>query len=233
VRTDRSSAGDALVLLSGGLDSTVALAMAASGGPRPVAALFFDYGQHAARREASAARRVAAHYGCDFERVALPWLAGASSSRLVAGTGATPARRRSRLGKTSPREVWVENRNGIFIAIAALYAAERGCAAVIAGFNREEARAFPDNTEAFLRRTNRALEFGVRARVRVASPTIRLAKREIVLRGIELGVPGRHVWSCYRGGARMCGTCESCLRLRRAVAGTAAARLVRFGKRSA
>ncbi len=233
MRTDRSSAGDALVLLSGGLDSTVALAMAASRGPRPVAALFVDYGQHAARREASAARRIASRYGCAFLRVALPWIARESSSRLVAGKGAPPSWRRSRLGDPAPRDVWVENRNGILIAVAALFAAERGCGTVIAGFNREEARAFPDNSEAFLRRTNGALELGLRARVRAASPTIRLTKREIALAGIELGVPWRLIWSCYRGGRSMCGSCESCLRLRRAVRGTAAARLVRFGKEPA
>ena len=204
--------------------------MAAADGPRPATALFFDYGQHASRREAASARRIAGRYGCSFERLALPWLARESSSSLIAGKGAPPAWRRSRLEEISPREVWVENRNGIFIAIAALYAIERGCGTVIVGFNREEGRVFPDNTERYLRRANRALELGVRRTVRVASPTVRLTKRTIVRRGIELDVPWRDVWSCYRGAARMCGTCESCLRLRRAVAGTAAERLVRFGK---
>ena len=232
MKTERSSAGDALVLLSGGLDSTVALAMAASRGPRPVAALFADYGQHAARREASAARRIASHYGCVFLRVALPWIARESSSPLIAGKGTPPSWSRSRLG-AAPREVWVENRNGILIAVAALFAAERGCGTVIAGFNREEARAFPDNSEAYLRRTNSALELGLRAPVRAASPTIRLTKREIALSGIELGVPWRLIWSCYRGGRSMCGSCESCLRLRDAVRGTAAARFIQFGKEPA
>ncbi len=204
--------------------------MAVERGPRPVAALFFDYGQHAARREAAAARWIAARYGCAFERVALPWLARESGSSLIAGKGSPPRWRRSRLADASPRGVWVENRNGIFIAIAALYAAERGCGTVIVGFNREEARAFPDNTERFLRRANDALELSVRAAVRVASPTVRLTKRGIVRRGIELGVPWSRLWSCYRGAARMCGSCESCLHLRRAVAGTEAERLVRFGK---
>lgn len=208
----------------------MALAIAATEGPAPAIALFLDYGQHAARREEAAARRIAARYGCRFERLSLPWLAAAARSALIAGKGRPPRWSASRLEDDAPRSVWVENRNGLFVDIAAVYAARHRCGVVIVGFNREEARAFPDNSAAYLRRLNRALELGVRHPVRVESPTLSLTKRGIVRRGLELGIPWQDLWSCYRGGERMCGICESCLRLRRAAAGTPAARRLRFGK---
>jgi 7-cyano-7-deazaguanine synthase len=101
-------------------------------------------------------------------------------------------------------------------------AAAKGCGVVIVGFNREEAQDFPDNGEDFLASVNASLEIGAGAPVRVESPTVALVKREIVARGIGLGIPWTNLWSCYRGGERMCGLCESCGRLRRAIAGTSA-----------
>jgi 7-cyano-7-deazaguanine synthase len=229
VRTNNRGSKRSVVLLSGGLDSTVALALAAQSGPWPVAALFFDYGQHAAAREDHAARRIAGRYGLSYERIELPWLAKLSSSALVAGKGEPPVWAERLLDDRAARAVWVENRNGIFVDIAACYASETGSDTVIVGFNREEASAFPDNSEEYLARMNRALELGCRRRVRIESPTLAMGKRDIVERALDLAIPWELLWSCYRGGERMCGSCESCLRLARAIAGTAAAPLVRFG----
>jgi 7-cyano-7-deazaguanine synthase len=196
----------------------------------PNAALFFDYGQHAARREETAARRIAEHYRLPFELIELPWLARFSGSALIAGKGEPPQWSQRLLDDRSTRDVWVENRNGIFMNIAAFYAAETGCDAVIVGFNREEASAFPDNSEEYLARINSSLVLGLIKPVRVESPTLLMGKREIAERALELGIPWGLLWSCYRGGETMCGSCESCLRLGRAVAGTPAERLVRLGK---
>lgn len=230
VKTDASGSRRAVVLLSGGLDSTVALALAESEGSTPAAALFFDYGQHAARREADAARRIADFYRLPLERIELPWLARVSKSALVSGAGGPPRWSADRLDDAAPRAVWVENRNGIFINIAAFYAAEYGCGEIIVGFNREEAEAFPDNGEEFVARINRSLERSLERRVRVVSPTLRMTKREIVERSLALDIPWELLWSCYRGEERPCGSCESCLRLKRAVAGTPAERRVCFEK---
>lgn len=233
MKIEAPRAGRAITLLSGGLDSTVALALAGTEGWEPAAALFFDYGQHAARREEDAARRIAGHYRVTFERLDLPWLARLSTSALVAGSREIPSWSVEALDDAAPRAVWVENRNGIFINIAAFYAAERGSEGVIVGFNREEAAAFPDNSEAYLERTNGVLELGLARRVRVVSPTLRMTKREIVERALALEIPWELLWSCYRGGEAPCGSCESCLRLKRAVAGTPAERRVKFGKEDA
>jgi 7-cyano-7-deazaguanine synthase len=222
-----------VVLLSGGLDSAAAVALAPEAGYEPAAALFFDYGQRAARREERAARGIAAHYLIPFERVELPWMAGVSKSTLLAPAGEPAPWSLDRLDDAAPRAVWVENRNGIFINIAAFYAAERGLDAIVAGFNREEAEAFPDNGEAYVERMNAALELGCSRPVRVESPTLRMTKREIAARALALDFPWELLWSCYRGGDLPCGSCESCLRLKRAVEGTAAESRVTFDKEDA
>lgn len=233
MKTEAARAGRAVALLSGGLDSTVALALAGTEGWESVAALFFDYGQRAARREEHAARSIAGRYRVPFERLDLPWLARLSTSALVSRVSEVPSWSAEELDDAAPRTVWVENRNGIFINIAAFYAAELGCARVIVGFNREEAAAFPDNSERFLERTNGVLELGLARPVRVVSPTLRMTKREIVEAALALEIPWELLWSCYRGGEMLCGSCESCVRLRRAVAGTPAERRVKFGKEDA
>jgi 7-cyano-7-deazaguanine synthase len=233
VRTRDRASERAVVLLSGGLDSTAAVALASEAGCEPAAALFFDYGQHAARKEEIAARGIAGLYHIPFERIELPWMARFSKSALVAPAGEPPRWSPDRLDDTAPRAVWVENRNGIFVNIAAFCAAERGMAAVVVGFNREEAAAFPDNSEEFVDRVNRALELSLGRRVRVVAPTLRMTKREIAERALALDIPWELLWSCYRGGDLPCGSCESCLRLKRAVRGTGAEGRVRFEKEDA
>jgi 7-cyano-7-deazaguanine synthase len=233
VRTSDRASGRAVALLSGGLDSAAAVALAPEVGCEPAAALFFDYGQRAARREELAAGRIAGFYHIPFERIELPWMARLSKSALVAGAGEPPRWSPDRLDDGAPRAVWVENRNGILIDVAAFYAAELAWDAVIVGFNREEAVAFPDNSEEYVDRVNRALELSLRRRVRVVAPTLAMTKREIVERALALDFPWELLWSCYGGGKLPCGSCESCMRLKRAVEGTSARGRVKFEKEDA
>jgi 7-cyano-7-deazaguanine synthase len=210
-----------VVLLSGGLDSAVCLGYAVRDG-QVVLALTFDYGQLAARREIEAAAALAAHYGVAHQVVALPFLPAITTTGLVTGED-IPEPEVARLddqeeAMARAARVWVPNRNGIFLNIAAAFAEHLGAAAVVAGFNREEAAAFPDNSAAFVAAATEALRYSTRGRVRVVSYTQQLTKVEIVELGRRLGVPLELVWSCYRGGETMCGRCESCQRFLRAVA---------------
>lgn len=221
-----------VALLSGGLDSAVALALAFER-LKPVSALFLDYNQLAASREEASAGSVAERFGLPLDIVRLPWFGEISSSKLIAGKGEPAVTESGGVGSAAgsgPGDVWVENRNGIFINIAAAYACGKGCSAVVVGFNGEEAGIFPDNSEDYLRRINRSLELGTRNRVRVESPTVSMTKREIVEEGLRLGIPWSFIWSCYEGGEFMCGACQSCRFLRGAVVGTRAEDLVRFAK---
>lgn len=197
----------------------------------PGKALYFDYDQRARLKEHDAAGKIAGHYGLRLERVELPWLGRISSSALITGGNDLP--RVVGLdgeGGAVSRIVWVENRNGIFINIAAAYAAAGGCGTVIVGFNREEAVTFPDNSEEFLESVNDALAIGAGSPVSVKSPTISMDKSGIVQEGLRLEIPWNLLWSCYRGGRLMCGFCESCRRLKRALEGTPAEREVQFSK---
>jgi 7-cyano-7-deazaguanine synthase len=233
VRISGQTPGKAVVLLSGGLDSAAAAAIAPAAGYEPSAALFFDYGQRAARNEERAARGIAGRYALAFERIDLPWMARLSKSALVARGAEPPRWTAGMLDDASPRDVWVENRNGIFVNAAAFYAAERGMDAVVVGFNREEAAAFPDNSAEFVDRINRAFELSLAAAVRVVAPTLGMTKREIAARALAGDFPWELLWSCYRGGDAQCGRCESCLRLKRAVEGTPAQGRVHFEKEDA
>jgi 7-cyano-7-deazaguanine synthase len=203
----------AVAILSGGLDSTVSLAVATR--KMEVAlALTFDYGQRAAARERQASARIAKHYRIPHTVIEIPWLAGLTRTALVNRKARLP---RHEMSVRSAKAVWVPNRNGCFIEIAAAHAESRGARRLITGFNREEAATFPDNSKAYVGAVNRALAFSTANGVEVVSYTIDLDKKAIVRLGRKLRAPLKHVWPCYEGGRAWCGSCESCLRSLRAL----------------
>ncbi|MDI6709450.1 MAG: 7-cyano-7-deazaguanine synthase QueC [Thermoanaerobacterales bacterium] len=212
---------DAVILLSGGLDSAVNLAFGVRNF-RFRMAITAHYGQMAAEREISAARALAAHYGVPHQTVDLPFMRGPGGGALL-GCGTVPEPDPAALddpaqAAASARRVWVPNRNGLLVNVAAFFAEAMGCTRIVCGFNREEAATFPDNSEEFVAAVNDALRRSTLCGVQVVSFTQRLSKDEIVSLGDTLGVPWELIWSCYRGGEKPCGSCESCRRLARAVA---------------
>ena len=209
-----------ILLLSAGLDSTVNLKCALDRG-RVVAALTFDYGQRAAQHEKRSAAAMCERFGIRHEIVPLRWLGRITRSALVSRNRTLPHPKRGRLddptaAQRSAERVWVPNRNGLFLAAAAAFAEGLGVEQVVAGFNTEEAATFPDNSPEFVQAYNRALRLSTRTRVRVKSYTARSRKVSILKLGLKIGAPLDLVWCCYEGGQRMCGRCESCLRLVRA-----------------
>ncbi len=210
-----------IVLLSGGLDSAVNLAFAVRN-LEVVLCLTADYGQLAAEREIAAARALADYYGVRHRVVTLPFLRELGRSALTGGAVAVPEPQVSDLedpewAGEAARQVWVPNRNGLLVNVAACFAEALGCQRIITGFNREEARTFPDNTLSFVDAANRALVYSTMGEVRVLSYTQMLDKAEIVALGRRLQVPWSLIWSCYRGQDQPCGVCASCVRLRRAL----------------
>jgi 7-cyano-7-deazaguanine synthase len=207
-----------VALLSGGLDSGVAAAMFLAAGHRLAACVFCDYGQRARQPEEQAARRLAARWHVAFVPVALPWLgdlARAAGSRLLPGTGDLPAGTAAVPGDAaSAAAVWVPARNAVFVAIAAAHAEALRADCVVAGFNREEAATFPDNSPEFLAAGTTFLRHGTRTGVAVQSPTLALDKPAIVARARSLGFTAADFWSCYGPGPEPCRHCESCLRSR-------------------
>jgi 7-cyano-7-deazaguanine synthase len=208
-----------LVLLSGGLDSTVALALALREGKVGLA-LTADYGQRSAAREVEAARRIAAILGVEHSVVDLRFLGRLGKSALTEATSTLPTPSEKDLSgeaaKASADRVWVPNRNGLLVNVAAAFAEALGMGAVVVGFNAEEGETFPDNTPRFVDAVNDSLALSTRERVRLTSPTLHLSKSRIVIEGRKAGAPLEWVWPCYEGGDRLCGRCESCMRFERA-----------------
>jgi len=212
----------AIVLLSGGLDSAVNLKQAADQ-EGVTLALTFDYGQRAARREAAAAAAMCHQLGLRHRLVRLAWLADVTQSALVNLQAAIPEVTVNQLdeervaGGETARAVWVPNRNGVFVNIAAAFAESLGAQKVVTGFNAEEAATFPDNSAAFVSACNALLRLSVATPVSAISYTQSLTKPEIVQLGRSIGAPLGFIWSCYYGGLEHCGRCESCARLERAL----------------
>lgn len=213
----------AVTVLSSGLDSSVALAMTLEQGWSVPLALTFDYGQRAAEREVGHAAKIAAHFGIPHRAIHLPWFKDfGRAGSLVHRAEHLPYPERADLsdlayGKTSAKAVWVPNRNGVFLEIAAGFAENLEAEAIIVGFNKEEAITFPDNSLAYVESLNHAFTYSTANHVQVHSPTVEMDKTEIVAEANRLGFPLSLVWSCYENGHRMCRKCESCKRLERAL----------------
>lgn len=212
----------AVILLSGGLDSAYNLWKAKAEGVDIRLALTFDYGQRASNREISTAKALTKKLNINQQVVEITWFSSFTTSSLVNRSAAVPVAEEVSVDdfdqstKTAAR-VWVPNRNGIFLNIAAGFAEGLGAEAVIPGFNKEEAATFPDNSQAFQDALEKSFKFSTATAVRVFSYSTSLNKTEIVREGRTLGLPFGELWPCYFANEKICGQCESCLRFKRAL----------------
>ncbi len=200
-----------MVLLSGGMDSATCLALASKEAP-PVHALSFLYGQRHAR-ELSSATALARHFRvAEHHLVRLP-LAGLLSSSLTSADARLPSGgpRRGRVPST-----YVPARNTILLSIALGYAESHHLGTIYFGANAIDYSGYPDCRPEFLRAFQRLARLGTRAgserrsAPHVRAPLLTLSKTGIVRLGERLRVPWELSWSCYAGGRRPCGTCDSC-----------------------
>jgi 7-cyano-7-deazaguanine synthase len=209
-----------IILLSAGLDSTVNLKCALDAG-RVLKALTFDYGQRAAKREIACAAAQCARFGINHEIIRLPWLKAITRTALVADKP-LPKPKAALLDNAdaaarAAARVWVPNRNGVFLEIAAAFADSLNADQIVPGFNAEEAATFPDNSAEYGRALTKALKFSTRDGVKVKCYTSRKRKTALLRHGMKIGAALDLIWCCYQGGRRMCGQCESCMRFVRAV----------------
>ncbi len=202
-----------VVLFSGGIDSTAALAWALKT-KNGVAALTFDYGQRH-RVEVKMARIAARNARVPFTllRVDLGQVGG---SALTDPRIPVPRMKRIPPSAGGPPITYVPFRNGIFLAMAAAWAEARGAREIVVGFNVIDSPSYPDTRPAFVRAMERALNQGTRAafgggRLRILAPFINLKKSDIIKRGLALGADFSRSISCYAGGEVPCGACSSCL----------------------
>jgi len=209
-----SASRRAVVLLSGGMDSATALAVAAKSGYE-IHALSFDYGQRHGR-ELNSARKIASHFDVREHlvlRIPLGDLGGSAltDKNIPVPEGKGPWRRGASIPPT-----YVPGRNLIFLSFAAAYAEILGAEAVFIGANALDYSGYPDCRPDFLRQLEKTVKKGTKRGVagrplKMIAPLLSLSKADIVRLGASLGVPFQLTWSCYRGGKRPCGRCDSCL----------------------
>ena len=208
----------AVVLLSGGLDSVYNLYRAIEKWPGQVGALFIQYGQRAAEPELKAARYFAELNNVPLQTVDLAplfqWDQSALTSDRKVPTSEVDIQSDS-ASESSAKQVWVANRNGVFLSVAAAFAEQLGADFVIPGFNREEAQTFPDNSVGYIEAMNQSLLFSTRNGVQVSCFSQDMDKVEIAKDSQRLGIDFGSLWSCYMAGPEPCGKCESCQRMER------------------
>lgn len=210
----------AIVLLSGGLDSVVSLASIRNQCSN-VLALTFNYGQKSFEAEKNASTKIADYYSIKHKIIDLDWLSLISKSSLTTAETIPYIDKKNldniKISQVTAKSVWVPNRNGLFVNIAACFADSFNFDLIIIGANKEEGATFKDNSKEFINAVNESLKNSVNADVKVLAPLIDMSKEEIVKLGIELNVPFKYVYSCYSNKNKHCGMCESCQRLKRAL----------------
>lgn len=206
----------ALVLFSGGVDSTTCLGIAVDKyGADNVIALSVYYGQKHVR-EVEAADKIAAHFGVKLKTLDLTTIFADSDCSLLNGSSQDIPKESyaSQLSKTngSPVSTYVPFRNGLFLASAASIAISNGCGVIYYGAHSDDAagNAYPDCSSDFNESISRAVYIGSGNQVKIEAPFVNLTKAEVVEIGLKLGVPYELTWSCYEGGDVPCGVCGTC-----------------------
>jgi 7-cyano-7-deazaguanine synthase len=208
---ERASNKRALVICSGGLDSTTAARWTQLQGFE-ITLLHFQYGCRAETREMQAVKEIAQALDCDYRFEDLSWLGKLGGSSL---TDTSLNITRNEVGAEFPHE-WVPARNLIFTALSAGLCDRYGYDTLVLGLNLEEGGAYPDNTTEFYELLDKVCDIGTLSRPRILSPLAEKVKHEIVSMALEINAPIQHSWSCYHGNEHHCGQCGPCYMRRNA-----------------
>ena len=204
------SAPLAIALLSGGLDSATAAALALEAGHR-VIGLSFDYGQRH-RRELSAAQTIASNLELDEHHCISVDLAAWGGSALTDPQLSVPS---DGVQDNVIPPTYVPGRNTVFIAIGLSLAEAKGAQRLVLGVNAVDYSGYPDcrpdYLDAFQTLAHLSSKAGREGRgIQLWAPLVSWSKTRIVDEALRLGVPIEHTWSCYSGGESPCGVCDSC-----------------------
>ncbi len=193
----------AIILLSGGLDSTTTLYYALSKGYK-CHALIFDYGQRH-KKEVIQASKISKLSGTPFKtlKIKLPW----KGSSLLDKKKKVPNRKTL---KGIP-STYVPARNTIFLSFALSYAEAIGAGAIFIGANAIDFSGYPDCRPSFYKAFQKVIKKGTKKqKIKVLTPLINKTKAQIIKLAQKLNVPLELTWSCYAGGKKPCGVCDSC-----------------------
>ncbi len=202
----------AVVLLSGGLDSTTTLAIALKDG-YDVYPITFRYGQRH-NREIESAKKICEYYGLNLKIVEI-------NLREIGGSALTdnmdvPKNRSMKEISSEIPVTYVPARNTIFLSIALGYAEVLDADRIYIGVNALDYSGYPDCRPEYIEEFNKlsklATKRGVEGKtIEIVAPLINMKKGEIIKKGMELKVPYELTWSCYEGKEKACGKCDSCL----------------------
>lgn len=204
----------AVVALSGGMDSATTLAVAISLAFEPYA-LHITYGQRTKNRELKAFNEI-----CDFYNIQTRFVIPIDYLTHIGASALTDSKIEIQTANPNREEIpntYVPFRNGNILSISASWAEVLGANAIFFGAVESDSSGYPDCRETFFAAMENAINLGTKptTNIKIYIPLIKLSKKEIVLKGVELKVPFHLTWSCYKNDDIACGVCDSCaLRLR-------------------
>jgi 7-cyano-7-deazaguanine synthase len=197
----------AVLLFSGGLDSTTVLFLAKKQG-YDCRCLSFDYGQRH-KKELLVAKNIAKKLHCPIQvvKINLPW----THSSLIDINKKIPRHRTLDVGLWTSvlPSTYVPGRNTIFLSFALSYAESIGAEKIFIGANAIDFSGYPDCRPAYYGAWNKVLK-ALGTKINIEVPLIRKTKAQIIKLGTKLRVPYKLTWSCYKGGKKPCGKCDSC-----------------------
>ena len=208
----------AVVLLSGGLDSSTCMAIAKRDGYE-LYALSFEYGQRH-DRELESAKAIAKHFGAKEHMILKMELDKIGGSALTDGSIEVPENRDEEHMAEEIPVTYVPARNTILLSYALAYAEVKDADAIYIGANALDYSGYPDCRPEYYKAFEEVARLGTKRGVEgrpieIKYPLIDMSKADIIRTGMELGVPYELTWSCYKGGEKACGVCDSCkLRLK-------------------
>ena len=207
----------ALVLFSGGLDSTTALALAISKyGKENVVALSVSYGQKHIK-EIEASNKIARYYDVEHIYLDLAKIFQYSNCSLLSQNKDIAIPKGEYVKQLQEQDgalsTYVPFRNGLFLSSAASIALSKNCDIIYYGAHADDAagEAYPDCSVEFTKAINEAIYLGSGKKVSVVGPFVNMHKADIVKLGLRLGVPYELTWSCYEGHDKACGKCGTCI----------------------
>ncbi len=212
----------ALVLFSGGVDSTTCLAMAIDKyGKDKVVALSISYGQKHVK-EIEASDKIAEYYGVEHISIDLSKIFEYSDCSLLSSSDKEIPKDtyENQLKGTGglPVSTYVPFRNGLFLSSAAAIALSKNCDVIYYGAHGDDAagNAYPDCSDEFNRAMGDAIYIGSGKQLRIYAPFVNKPKSDVVAEGLKLKVPYELTWSCYEGKDKPCGVCGTCIDRRKA-----------------
>ncbi len=206
----------ALILFSGGLDSTTLLAVVIEKyGKENVVALSISYGQKHTK-EVEAAKAVADYYGVELQSIDLAEIFRNSDSALLSHSEKeipTGSYDRQKMQEDKLISTYVPFRNGLFLSVAASVGLSNDCTHVYYGAHHDDwaGSAYPDCSPEFVEAMKASIAQGTGGALQLEAPFVHWNKADIVKTGLELAAPYELTWSCYEGGDEPCHLCATCV----------------------